>query len=186
MDRLEAASSCLVVVDVQERLLPAMPEARRGLVLANVERLLEGARILGVSVLATEQYPKGLGPTVPGIRSKLESVGASPIEKVTFDACGEPAFLRALAATSARSVIVTGVETHVCVFQTARELVRLGYATYVVADAVASRSEESRSAGLSLIERAGAIVTVTETCLFDWTKRAGTDEFRAISKLVKG
>jgi nicotinamidase-related amidase len=103
-----------------------------------------------------------------------------------FDACADIQIARALADVAPRSVFLVGMETHVCVFQTARELVRRGHVTYVVADAVASRTEENRAAGLSLCESAGAICTVTEAVAFDWVGRAGTDAFRAVSKLVKG
>ena len=100
-------------------------------------------------------------------------MGVTPMPKMTFDACSELAIARALADSGARSVVVLGMEAHVCVFQTARELVKRGYATYVVADAVASRREENRRIGLSLCERAGAIVTATETVAFDLLEQAG-------------
>jgi nicotinamidase-related amidase len=102
-----------------------------------------------------------------------------------FDACSEPNVAHRLAEIAPRAVVLVGMETHVCVFQTARELVRRGIAVHVVADAVASRREENRSLGLALCERAGAIVTPAETVAFDWLERAGTEEFRAVAKLVK-
>ena len=102
-----------------------------------------------------------------------------------FDACGEPAFMRALTETRARQAVVFGMETHICVFQTARELVRRRFATYVVQDAVVSRRAENRQAGLSLMARAGATASVTESIVFDWLVRAGTDDFKAISRLIK-
>lgn len=185
MDRLRPESSLLVVVDIQERLLPAMPEAQRAELLANCAILLEAAKLLGVRVLASEQYPKGLGPTAEPIASALRQRDAGPIAKLTFDACGEPTFARALGTIAPRSCIVVGMETHVCVFQTARELARRGYATYVVADAVASRKEANRAIGLALAERAGACVTATETVVFDWLERAGGDAFKQLSKLLK-
>jgi nicotinamidase-related amidase len=182
MDRLVPESSLVLVVDVQERLFVAMPEQTRARLVKNAEILLEAAKILGVKVLASEQYPKGLGPTIEPIRAKLE---AAPLAKVEFDACGDPHVSRAIGAARARSVIVIGMETHVCVFQTARELARRGYVTHVVADAVASRTEENRVAGLALCERAGAVVTVTEALVFDWLRAAGTDAFKQVSKLVR-
>jgi nicotinamidase-related amidase len=186
MERLKPSTSVLVVVDVQEKLAAAMPVDSMERLAANAAILLEAAKILGVPVLATEQYPKGLGPTVPKVKEKLGALGVEPIEKLDFDACGEPRFMRALLATGARAAVVVGMEAHVCVFQTARELARRGYLTHVVGDAVASRREENRVAGLSLCERAGAVVTVTEAVAFDWLEKAGTEAFKAVSKLVRG
>jgi nicotinamidase-related amidase len=185
MDRLEPGSSLLLVVDVQERLAAAMPPASVERVVRNGRILIEAAHRLGVPIVLSEQYPKGLGPTVTALAEPLRALGVEPIDKVTFDACGEPRVTRAIADRAPRAVVVVGVETHVCVFQTARELVRRGYAAHVVADAVASRQEDNRAIGLRLCERAGALVTATETVAFDWLERAGTDAFRAVSKLVR-
>jgi nicotinamidase-related amidase len=185
MDPLLAQSSVLIVVDIQEKLAPAMEAGALERVLANTVILLEMARLFSMPVLASEQYPKGLGLTVAPVRAKLDELGVKPIAKMDFDACGEPAFARALSSLAPRAAIVVGIEAHVCVFQTARELVRRGIATYVVADAVASRRGENRTAGLSLCERAGAVVTVTEAVAFDVVRHAGTDTFKAISKLVR-
>ena len=174
------------VVDVQERLSAAMPPAAMERLATNTLTLLESARILGVPVVASEQYPKGLGPTAPVLAEKLRSMGVEAMAKTTFDACGEPRIAKALGQTQPTAVVVVGMEAHVCVFQTARELVRRGLAVHVVADAVASRREDNRTLGLALAERAGAYVTPTETVVFDWLERAGSDAFKAISKLVRG
>jgi nicotinamidase-related amidase len=138
-----------------------------------------------VPVIASEQYPKGLGPTVEPIAERLRAMGVEPIAKTTFDACAEPRLAQALSERSPRAVVVSGMETHICVFQTARELVRRGLEVHVAADAVASRREENRGLGLALCERAGAYLTPTETVIFDWLGRAGTDAFKAVSKLVR-
>jgi nicotinamidase-related amidase len=185
LNRLSPATTALLVVDVQERLVAAMSEARMETLLRNAGILLDAASHLGVRVFATEQYPKGLGPTVPALATKLQALGVSPVAKMTFDACGDAAISRPLGALSPRAVVVLGMETHVCVFQTVRELVRRGYDVHVPIDAVASRTEENRAAGLSLCERAGAVATTTETVVFDWLERAGTDAFKVVSKLVK-
>jgi nicotinamidase-related amidase len=185
MERLSPSSSVLVVVDVQERLAAAMPKDALDRLVANAGILIEAARVLGVPVLATEQYPKGLGPTVAPVRERLAAMGVTPIEKLAFDACGEPRFMRALSSTAARAAVVVGMEAHVCVFQTARELVRRGLTTFVVPDAVASRREENRAAGVALAERAGAYVAPAETIVFDWLERAGTEAFKVVSKLVR-
>lgn len=185
MERLVAASTAILVVDVQEKLAAAMPEAAMAELVKNAAILLETAVALGVRVVASEQYPKGLGPTVTPLATKLGEMGVKPLPKLAFDACSELAISRALTDCGARSVVVVGMEAHVCVFQTARELVKRGYTTYVVADAVASRREENRRIGLSLCERAGAIVTVTEAVAFDLLEHAGTGAFKAISKLLR-
>jgi nicotinamidase-related amidase len=185
MDRLNPDSSLLLVVDVQERLLGAVPPDAQERLLANADILLEAARVLGVKVLVTEQYPKGLGPTTTKIAARLPALGVSPMPKLDFDAMGDPQIARAIHHSEARNVVILGMETHVCVFQTARELARRGYATHVVADAVASRTEDNRQAGLHLCERAGAIITVTEAVAFDWLRRAGSDAFKEISKRIR-
>ncbi|MCL2726005.1 MAG: isochorismatase family protein [Polyangiaceae bacterium] len=185
MDRLIPETTALFVVDVQEKLAAAMPPAAIENVVHHTSILLDAARLLGVAVVVSEQYPKGLGPTVAPLAQKLSEQGITPFSKMTFDACSDLAIARALSNTKARAVVVVGMESHVCVFQTARELVRRGYATYVVEDAVVSRREENRQIGLSLCEKAGAILTATETVVFDWLEQAGTDAFKAISKLVK-
>lgn len=185
MERLVPFQTVLLVVDVQERLAAAMAEDARERVVANASILLDAAKILGVRVLASEQYPKGLGPTVPALAEKLAALGTSPVPKLTFDACSELAIARALDASPPRSVVVLGMESHVCVMQTVRELVKRRFDVHVVADAVASRREENRRIGLDLCARAGATVTATETVVFDWLERAGTDAFKAVSKLVR-
>jgi len=185
VERLEPHSTVLVVVDVQERLAQAMEAGAMARLTANVGILLEVARLLAVPLLVSEQYPSGLGPTIAPLRDKLTALGATPISKLDFDAVAEPVFARALGRLAPRTAIVLGMESHVCVYQTARELVRRGIETHVVADAVASRREENRLAGLDLAQRAGAIVTVTEAVAFDLVRRAGTDVFKAVSKLVK-
>jgi nicotinamidase-related amidase len=185
MDRLIPDRTVLLVVDMQERLAAAMPPAVMERLTASTLVLLEAARLLGVPVVASEQYPNGLGPTVPAVNEKLRSMGVEAMAKTTFDACGEPRVAKAIGLTQPAAVVVVGMETHVCVFQTARELARRGYAVHVVADAVASRRDENRTLGLALAERAGAFVTPTETIVFDWLERAGSDAFKAISKMVR-
>jgi nicotinamidase-related amidase len=185
LERLEARRSILVVVDVQERLAAAMPKETVDRLVANADVLLEAARHLSVPVLATEQYPKGLGPTIAPVRAKLEGCGVTPIDKLTFDALSEPRVAERLAQHDPSAVVVLGMESHVCVFQTVRELRRRRIRTIVALDAVASRTEENRLAGLALAERTGAVLMPTESILFDWLERAGTDAFRALSKLIR-
>lgn len=185
MDRLDPATSLLLVVDAQERLAAAMPAASMDRLVANAVILLETARLLGVRVLASEQYPKGLGTTVAPIADELRALGVAPIDKVTFDACAEPRIGRAIVDRAPRAVVLLGMEAHVCIFQTARELVRRGIDVRVVADAVSSRREENRVLGLALCEHAGAVVMPAEAVAFDWLGKAGTDEFKAAAKLLR-
>jgi nicotinamidase-related amidase len=185
MDRLVPASSLLLVVDVQERLAAAMPRDSLERIVKNTNLLLDAAAILQVPVVASEQYAKGLGPTLAPVLERLSKVGATPIDKLSFDSSAEPRVAREIARRGPRAIIVAGMEAHVCVFQTARELARRGHIVHVVADAVASRTEENRQAGLALTSSAGATLTVAEAVVFDWLERAGTEAFRAVSKLVR-
>ena len=180
--RLVPSSSLIAIIDIQERLASAMPSAAIENMVKNVNVILEAASLLAVPVLATEQYPKGLGATLPSIAEKLN---APPFDKLTFDACGEPRFVEALSRSGARDVVLVGMEAHVCVFQTARALVRRGYRVIVAADAVCSRSEENRVLGLRLASDVGASVAPTETIVFDWLEQAGSDAFKSISKLLR-
>lgn len=168
----------LLVIDVQTKLMDKMPE--RDQVVANIARLVEGARILGIPMQATEQYPKGIGPTVPELASRL------PVrpEKLTFSCCGLPKVAEQFRARGVAKVLLSGIETHVCVQQTALDFIAQGFRVYVAADAVASRKDLDRELGLRRMERAGVVLTTTEAALFEWTERAGTPEFKQISKLV--
>lgn len=185
MERLSPSSTALLVVDVQERLAAAMPPDALARLVRSTGILLETAKELGMKVVASEQYPKGLGPTIEPIAGALRGLGVTPLAKTTFDACADLAIARALAGAAPRAVVVVGMETHVCVFQTARELHKRGFAVHVVADAVASRTDDNRALGLALCERAGAVVTPAETVAFDLLGEAGTPAFKAISKLVR-
>ncbi|MEE9213259.1 MAG: hydrolase [Thermodesulfobacteriota bacterium] len=184
MDFVKRDSTSLVVIDMQERLMGAMPEESRGAITDKSLILINSANILNIPVVVTEQYPKGLGPTIPEVK---EAVGENfdPIEKVVFSCARSPEFKSALSDLGRKDVIICGIETHVCVLQTAIDLINDGYNVYVAADAVTSRKELDRDKALDLIEKAGATVGTTETFLFQLLERAGTDEFKAISKLVK-
>jgi nicotinamidase-related amidase len=180
--KIERKNAAVVVVDVQERLLPAMPPERLARLFKYAKAMILAARELGLPVLATEQYPKGLGHTAPQLRELLPE---PPLVKMHFSCGADPVFSRALEMTGRRQVIVVGMETHVCVFQTARDLVQQGYEVFVCADAVASRSDEHRESGLELIRAAGAQVHNVESVIFDLLHAAGTDEFRKIAPLVR-
>jgi nicotinamidase-related amidase len=184
---LKPESTLLLVVDVQEKLAAVMPAADLARAVKNISLLVEGARLLGVPVLVTEQYPKGLGPTVQPLRDKLSTLDPKPtvLEKIEFDACQSEPFRAALRALRRPSVVVTGMESHICVYQSARSLCEDGLSVHVPADAIVSRDPENRRVALGLLERAGAIVSSTETVLFDLVGRAGSDAFKQISRMVR-
>lgn len=179
--RIQTDDSIAVVVDIQERLVPAMADGQ-----AMVERcrvLLQGLRILGVPCLASEQYPKGLGPTLPGILEVLP--GVTPITKLSFSCLDEPAFDAALAASGRKTVLIAGMEAHVCVLQTAMDLAAAGYRPVMVVDALASRKPADTAIALDRFRQEGLTLATVESILFELTRTAGTDTFKAISKLVK-
>ena len=178
--RLDRSTACVLAVDVQERLVPVMWN------FAPVEKycraMILAARELGMPVLATEQYPKGLGNTLASVR---EALPAPPLVKMHFSCGADPAFAQALAATGRKQVIVVGIETHVCVFQTVRDLLGLGYEVHVCADAVTSRFDEHRRVALEQMRGLGAVITSAETAIFDLLHLAGTPEFKRVSALVR-
>lgn len=179
---LERESTGLIVVDVQEAFRPAIDGFDD---MAKACGLLaEGFGILGRPVLATEQYPERLGDTVPEIADRLPH-GVEPIPKLRFSACGVDAFDAALGTAGCRTWVVVGIETHVCVNQTAHDLLQRGHRVQVAADAVSSRTAANRRLGLEKMAAAGVVVTSAEMALFEMLEEAGSDEFKAISKLVK-
>ncbi|KYG08350.1 hydrolase [Sorangium cellulosum] len=185
MRRLEPSASAVIVVDVQEKLAAAMPAPQMDALTRAATLLIEAARRLGAHVLATEQYPAGLGRTVAPLAEKLAQAGAPVIPKMAFSACDALEFERAFGERAPRTAIVVGMEAHVCVFQTVRELAARGVAVHVPLDGVASRRDDHRLAGLDLCRAAGATITTAETVVFDWLKVAGTDDFKHLSKLIR-
>jgi nicotinamidase-related amidase len=168
----------LLVIDVQTKLMDKIADRNR--IVANVARLIDGARILGVPVQATEQYPKGIGPTVPEL---VERLPVRP-EKLSFSCCGLPEVADQFRSRGVQKVLLAGIETHVCVQQTALDLAAHGFRVYVAVDAVGSRRDVDRDVGLRRMERAGVVLTTTESALFEWMERSGIPEFKQISKLV--
>jgi len=173
----------LVVIDVQERLFSAMDADRRDDMVRNLKILGAAARRLAVPVVLTEQYPKGLGRTLPELRALLDDV--APFEKTAFSCCGAPGFTEQLRAAGAEHVILAGMEAHVCVLLTALDLLREGFHVSVVADAVCSRTTANLELGLAQARQAGVVVTATETAVFQLLGRADTDAFREIVKLLR-
>jgi nicotinamidase-related amidase len=179
--RLARARAGLVVVDVQERLLPAIFEQQR--VLQNTVRLIQGAAVLQVPIFATEQYRKGLGATVPEVAGAIP--GFAPMEKLAFSACGATGFVSGLKEKVVSDAVLCGIEAHVCVSQTCLDLLDDGFRVFVVADAVSSRTPENYRFGLDRMRAAGAVIVSTEMVLFELLEQAGTAEFKQILNLVK-
>ena len=165
--------------------MAVMPEARGASVVRAARLLAEGGHLLGATVLATQQYTKGLGPTVAPVDEALRSARASRFEKLSFSAVQAEGFSDVLQRTRATTAVVIGVESHVCVFQTVRDLVDRYIDVHVAIDGVCSRDDQHREVGLRLCERAGAILTTAETVLFDWLGHASTEEFKQISRMVR-
>jgi len=177
---IDAKQSALLVVDVQGKLVPAISGWQA--LLDHVVWLIRVARRMDVPVLACEQYPQGLGPTHPLIAAELPA--GCVAGKLHFSAVAGGCHGFA-AAGSHPQLVVCGMETHVCVFQTVRELAARGLHVLVPLDGVASRRDDHRAAGLDLCRAAGATITTSETLVFDWLRRAGTEQFKRISKLVR-
>lgn len=179
---LRRASTGLILVDVQEAFRPVIDGFDR--VVANCGILAEGFGILGRPVLVSVQYPKGLGDTVAELAARLPE-GTPVIEKMRFSACGVGAFDDALAAAGCSDWVVAGIETHVCVNQTVLDLMARDYAVHVAGDAVSSRAQGNRELALERMAGEGAEITSTEMALFEMLEVAGSDEFKAISRLVR-
>ena len=183
VSRIEREKAVLVVVDVQDVLMKKMnPEVAENVV-RNIRTLLAFSKKMAIPVLITEQYPKGLGTTVAEIGMELESI--LPIEKVSFSCCGVETFNEKLNQTGRKQVILTGIETHVCVLQTADDLIQTGRGVHAVADAICSRRKLDWEIGLRWMEKKGAMISTTEIIAFQLLKEAGTEEFRRLSKLLK-
>lgn len=178
---IQRAASLLLVVDIQEKLAPAIHDSEQ--VTANSVRLLEGARLLGVPAFVSEQYVKGLGPSVAEIRAA--AVDAQFFEKTHFSCAAEPGVVEMLRATGRQQILLTGTETHVCVLQTALGLLAAGFDVFLVADAASSRTPENRQAAIERLRAAGVHIVTTEMVLFEWLHRAATDDFRALLPLIK-
>lgn len=182
--KLVRSEAMLLVIDVQQKLMPVIHDGEA--LLRNIERLVRGCRTLDVPIVVTEQYVRGLGPTVEPLRRALEESGAyEPAEKNTFSAFGSGEFTASLRVLKKKHVLVAGVEAHVCVYQTVTDLIAAGYAVSLVADAISSRTARNRELATQRMLSEGALLTSTEMALFEMTVTSGTDEFRAISRLIK-
>jgi nicotinamidase-related amidase len=178
---LNRENAVLVVVDVQGRLATLMHE--KELFFENLIRIIRGAQVLNIPIIWNEQLPDKLGETIPQIKDILAEL--SPLVKNTFSCCGNVKFSDRLAALKRKQVLLTGMETHVCVYQTATDLLRQDYDLYLVADAVSSRSLENKKVGIEAITRCGARLTSVEMALFEMLRTAEGNEFKQIINIVK-
>lgn len=178
---LEVENTALVVIDVQEKFYRVMDEKES--LLENLQKLIKGILVLNIPIIHTEQYPKGLGLTLPEISSHMPEI--KPISKVAFSCCGEENFLQELKKVNRKQLLVCGIESHVCVYQTVTDLLKAGYEVQVVVDVVTSRTGENKEIGLERMKAEGAKLTCIEMALFELLKIAEGDAFKEISKIVK-
>ena len=177
---LQKETTALLVIDVQERLMPVIHGQEQ--IFASVNKLLRGAEILGLETIITEQYPKGLGNTCKEVEL---GENKTLIEKVCFSCMQSEPVTEQLKLTNKKSMIICGVESHICVLKTTLDALKQGYEVHVVADAVSSRTAENKQIALDRMRQAGAFISSVEMVLFMLLDKAGTDEFKAISKLIK-
>ncbi|MDA3822541.1 MAG: hydrolase [Bacteroidales bacterium] len=170
-----------LVIDVQERLLPHISHNEE--VLRNIEILLEGLKILDVPIIITEQYTKGLGPTVASVMDRIPDFTSH--EKMTFSCCDDGGFNKELDSRGRKNILICGIEAHVCVLQTVVDLLEKGYQPVVIADCISSRKLSDNNIALDRMRQEGAIISSYESVLFELVRVSGTETFKAISKLVK-
>jgi nicotinamidase-related amidase len=177
--QMAAADTGLLVIDVQEKLMPKIPAGDA--LVRNIAFLIDGAKLVGLPVWATEQYPKGLGPTVPDLAQRLPE---RP-EKVVFSCCAVPGLVDGMHRAGRPKMVLAGIETHVCVLGTALDLLAQNFRVYVPVDAVASRYRLDHDMALRRLENAGAILTTSETAVFEWVGGAAAPQFKEVSRLVQ-
>jgi nicotinamidase-related amidase len=177
--QLLAHEAGLLVIDVQEKLMAKIPGAGR--VISNIGYLIDGARLFNVPVAATEQYPKGLGPTVAELAGRLPG---RP-DKVAFSCCAIPSVLAGFRDKGRSRIVLAGIESHVCVLNTALDLLAADFRVYIAVDAVASRSAIDHETALARLEKAGVVLTTVETALFEMTGTASHPRFKQISALIQ-
>ncbi len=178
---LTRTNSALIIVDVQGKLAQLM-HGKEAL-FANLQRIVKGIQVLEIPILWAEQNPKGLGPTIPEVANLLPD--KKPIPKFSFNCCKDDAFMQALNEVNRKQILITGIETHICVYQTAVDLVEMGYEVQVVTDAVSSRTAENKEVGIQKMSNAGVHITSTEMALFELLEKAEGPRFKQILKIVK-
>ena len=178
---LAVDSSVLLVIDVQEKLSRVIYQKEK--LIENLQKLIRGIQVLGVPILVTEQYPQGLGATVQEIAPLLTNI--QPLPKVSFSCYGDKDFVQKFEALGRKQVLISGIESHVCVYQTVSDLINAGYEVHVVSDTISSRTQENREIGLKMMSHLGANLTSTETVLFELLRVAEGEKLKAISQIVK-
>jgi nicotinamidase-related amidase len=178
---LDAKKCCLVVVDVQEKLLRVMQNPEQ--VVKNCRVLIQIAKALDIPILWCQQYPRALGSTVAPLAELLNE--CTPMDKLSFSCCGAPDFIRRLEALDIEAAVLCGIESHVCVFQTAMDILHQGLKVHIIADAVGSRTEENRQIGLSRMASSGAVISSTEMFLFELLRTAEHPKFKELSVLIR-
>ncbi|MFP4546739.1 MAG: hydrolase [Fidelibacterota bacterium] len=182
MEFLNKNNTALVLIDVQEKLFPHIAEHE--LLLENLTKMIKGAKVLDIPIIVTEQYRKGLGPTLPQLTALLDDY--NPLEKNSFSCCGEKSFTEELAKLDRNQLLVCGIETHICVYQTCRELDNSGYYVHLVTDCVSSRDLKNKKIAINKLHNERNIfITSSEMALFEILKFAGSEEFKEISKIIK-
>ncbi len=181
---MNAHDTALLIIDVQEKLMPMILD--KDLIEWNIGRLIRGAQALGVATFVTEQYPQGLGGTIAPILNALSDIGPNEIPSKKMFSCREcAALIEHLHSQGIRKLLLTGIETHVCVAQSAFDLLANGFSVYFAVDAIGSRERLDHDTAIRRLEGAGATPTTTEAALFEWCERAGTDAFKVISALIR-
>jgi nicotinamidase-related amidase len=178
---LTTDNTVLLIVDVQGKLAHLMQD--KEILFNNISKTIKGAQVLDIPIILAEQYPAGLGPTIPEVAGLFEKPNA--ISKTSFSCCGEDRFMQVLNALHPENVLVAGIETHVCVYQTIRDLIKAGFAVQIIADAVSSRTKDNKRIGLKKSIKAGAEITSVETVLFELLRVAGGEKFKNILEIVK-
>jgi len=179
--RIRKGETLAILVDMQERLFPHIHEHRQ--LVENVSKLIRGLQVLDMPILITEQYSKGLGPTILDVQNTLQNY--QPLEKMTFSCCGAPGLMATLRDRNIKNAILMGIEAHACVLQTAVDLLENGYAPVVVDDCVSSRKLHDKQVAVARMRQEGAVITTCESILLELCVQAGTDSFKAISKIIK-
>ena len=178
---LAADNTVLLVVDVQGKLAHLMHD--KEILFNNIRKAIKGAQVLDIPIILTEQYPAGLGPTIAEVAGLLADPNA--IRKTSFSCCGEDRFMQVLNVLHPENVVVVGIETHVCVYQTVRDLLKAQFAVQIIAEAVSSRTKHNKRIGLKKIIKAGAEITSVETVLFELLSEAGGEKFKKILEIVR-
>ncbi|MCA1633422.1 MAG: hydrolase [Acidobacteria bacterium] len=179
---LEPGGTALVIIDMQESFRDAISDFTE--VAARIALVAHAAQLLGVPVVVTEQYPKGLGHTAGEIRTVLPE-GVEPVEKTAFSSCGADQFVARLDSLGARQILVCGIEAHICVNQTSHDLLARGFQVHLLVDCITARAAQNRQAGLDKMRQSGALPSSTEMALFELMRDARHEQFKAIQRLIK-